>query len=300
MAQDRQNSTQKIIDAIIFISFTDGEYEMLLDTLESIEYYVKELHHIIAIDDCSQGMLGEKIKTAKPDITVLRNERKHGGRSGLYVTMAKAYKYALSNFTFKVFMKMDTDALMVGAGLISQAREYFEAHPNVGILGSYRIRSDGKKRHWGKWRIAFFYESSPIRFLVGKSVLWRPIIREAFKHGYNMGENVLGGAYFIRYECIQAMYEKGYLDYRYEDILKQSKIGDEIIYSLLCKACGYDLQDFGTPEHSMAIALDCLPLKKEEIVTLGKTAIHSLKKGKDGESQAELRQFFRSLRVHQG
>jgi len=286
----------KKIDAIIFIPFTDGEYEMLIDTIESIEYYVKEPHHIIAIDDCSSDRIDLKLTQSKPSVTVIRNEQKYGGRNGLYITMAKACKYALENFTFKVFMKMDTDALMVGKGLVTDAINYFHENPKAGILGSYRVRADGKKRNWSKWKIALLYESSAIRPFLGKKILWRPILKTAKKNCYDIGENVLGGAYFIRYDCIEAMLENGYLDYDYEGILKHSRIGDEIIYSLLCKACGYDLHDFGKPEHSMAIALDSLPLTKEEIIAKQKTVIHSLKKGKDGESQTELRLFFRQQR----
>ena len=193
-------------------------------------------------------------------------------------------------------MKMDTDALMVGKGLVTDAINYFHENPKAGILGSYRVRADGKKRDWNKWKIAFLYESSFISPLLGKKILWRSAINEALKNNYSIGENVLGGAYFIRYECVKAMLENVYLDYDYEGVLKHSRIGDEIIYSLFCKACGYDLHDFGKPEHSMAIALDSLPLTKEEIIAKQKTVIHSLKKGKNGEPQAELRLFFRQLR----
>lgn len=286
----------ELMDAIIFIPFTDGEYEMLIDTIESIEYYVKESHHIVAVDDCSAERLDLKLMKSKPSVTVLRNEQKYGGRNGLYITMAKASKYVLKNFSFKVFMKMDTDALMVGKGLVTEAINYFNQNTKAGILGSYKVKADGKKRNWNKWKIAFLYESSFIRPLLGKKILWRSVIREAKKNNYDIGENILGGAYFIRYECLIKMLENGYLDYDYEGVLKHSKIGDEIIYSLFCKACGYDLHDFGKPEHTMALALDTLPLRKEEIIAKRKTVVHSLKKGKDGESQDELRLFFRKIR----
>jgi hypothetical protein len=64
--------------------------------------------------------------------------------------------------------------------------------------------------------------------------------------------------------------------------------------SLMCKAAGFDLLDFGAPEHSMALALADLPLSKEEILRQGKTLVHSVKRGRDGESQEELRAFFRA------
>ena len=133
-----------------------------------------------------------------------------------------------------------------------------------------------------------------MRALWGRTPLWRDPIRAARKRGYDLGENVLGGAYFIRTECLEAMRRSGLLDYEYEAVLTESLIGDEIIFSLMCKAAGYDLHDFGTPEHSMALALTELPLAKEEILRRKKTVIHSVKRGKDGESQEELRAFFRA------
>jgi glycosyltransferase involved in cell wall biosynthesis len=285
------------LDAVIFLPFTDGELSMLLDTLESIDRFVTEPHHVIAVDDCSRGHLDEELRRLRPDITVLRNARRHGGRSGLYVTMANACKHALDHFDFRVFMKMDTDALMVGKSLVPGAIQYFDAHPGVGILGSYRVRADGERRSWLKWKLAFWYESHPFRTLLGKTRLWADPIRRARSVAYDVGENVLGGAYFIRGECVAAMRREGLLDYQFDAILRESRIGDEIIFSLMCKASGYDIHDFGAPSHSMALALTSLPLPKDDILRLGKTVIHSVKRGLDGESQEELRAYFRARRA---
>jgi hypothetical protein len=189
---------------------------------------------------------------------------------------------------------MDTDALMVGPGLVAQTIRYFEGHPEAGILGSYRVRADGQRRSWLKWKLGFLYEANPLRALWGQKPLWRDPIRMARRRAYDVGENVLGGAYLIRRECLDAMRRDDLLDYEYEAVLSESRIGDEIIFSLMCKAAGFDLHDFGSPEHSMALALTCLPLAKEEILRQHKTVIHSVKRGKDGESQEELRAFFRS------
>ena len=284
---------KETVAAVIFMPFTDGELSMLLDTLASVDRFVSEPHRVIAVDDCSEGRLDEDLRRLRPDVTVLRNQRKHGGRSGLYVTMANACKYALDHFDFRVFMKMDTDALMVGRGLIPQAIQYLDAHPDVGILGSYRVRADGQPRRWLKWKLAFWYESHPFRALLGRTRLWHGPIRKARPMAYDAGENVLGGAYFLRAECLGAMRRDGLLEYEFDAILRESRIGDEIIFSLMCKAAGYDIHDFGAPEHSMALALTSLPLPKEEILRLKKTVIHSVKRGLDGESQEELRTYFR-------
>jgi hypothetical protein len=92
------------------------------------------------------------------------------------------------------------------------------------------------------------------------------------------------------------MQKRKYLDYEYDNIIAHSSIGDEIIYSLFCKAAGFDIEDFGRLDQPMAIALDVIPIPKEKIVADGKAVIHSVKKGLNGESQEELREYFRSFR----
>src|SRR5438477_9228894 len=117
----RDGESKPIVKAVIVIPFANGELPSLLDTLESIDRFVREPHHVIAMDDCTRDHLDDELRRLRPDVTVLRNERPHGGRSGLYVTLANACKAALDRFSFRVLLKMDTDALMVGHGLVTQA-----------------------------------------------------------------------------------------------------------------------------------------------------------------------------------
>ncbi|MCC6502894.1 MAG: glycosyltransferase [Deltaproteobacteria bacterium] len=288
---------KKNIDAVFFVPFCEKEYDMVIDTIASIRHYVKEPHHIIAVDDFSPSRLDERLKAEVPGITVLRNPRRHGGRSGLYITQAIACKHALEHFNFKMFIKMDTDALMVGPGLVTRAATELAERPATGILGSWEFRADGKKRNWHMWRLTFLTESSPARRLFSKPVLWRKPIREAKKHGYRLGENILGGCYILNERCLRAMARMGYLDYEYDNILRFSKIGDEIIFSLFCKAAGFEIHDFGRPADPMVIALDIVPMAKEKLMAEGKAVIHSVKKGFDGETQAQMREFFKAHRV---
>jgi len=180
---------KKSVDAIIFLPFCEADYQMLIDTIESIRYYVEEDYHLIAVDDNSLSRLDLQLKQEIPEITVLRNPKRHGGRSGLYVTQALVCKFALEYFDFKVFIKMDTDALMVGPELISKSVKRFQLQPKLGILGSYKYRADGVRRNWYLWKVVFTYESSVLRRIVKKPVLWKrkgfylchtgPVIRRA-------------------------------------------------------------------------------------------------------------------------
>jgi len=285
------------VDAIFFMPFCETDYHMLLDTIDSVEYHVKETHHIIAVDDCSPSRWNEQLKRDRPHITVLRNSRTHGGRSGLYVTQAIASKYALEHFDFTVFIKIDTDALMVGRSLVTMAIDKFQARPELGILGSYRFRADGHRRQWWRWKLAFFLESTRLRILIGRPPLWRAALKQARQSGYDVGENILGGCYILNVTCLQAMAQHGYLDYEYDNVIAHSRIGDEIIFSLFCKASGFDIGDFGRPDDPMVIALDVVPMPTELITAKGKSVIHSVKKGFRNETQHALREHFRALRT---
>jgi hypothetical protein len=287
---------KKNVEAIFFIPFCEKDYEMLIDVIHSIQFYVKEPHHIIAVDDFSPSRWNDKLKQEFPGVTALRNPRSHGGRSGLYVTQALACKHALEHFDFRIFIKMDTDALMVGPFLVTRAIQKFEAEPDLGILGSYRQRADGKRRQWLRWKVMFLWESSQFRRFYKKPVLWKDAIKEARKSGYDLGENILGGCYIINEKTLKVMNLKGYLDYEYDHVINHSQIGDEIIYSLFCKASGFNIEDFGRPEDPMVIALDMVPLPKEKIVSKNKSVIHSVKMGFNKETQQDLRKFFKSFR----
>ena len=47
----------------------------------------------------------------------------------------------------------------------------------------------------------------------------------------------------------------------------------------------------------MVIALDVVPMAKEKLMAEKKAVIHSVKKGFDGETQAQMREFFKAHRV---
>ena len=61
-------------------------------------------------------------------------------------------------------------------------------------------------------------------------------------------------------------------------------------------ASGFKLADFGRPQDPLAVALDILPLEKERIISENKQMIHSLKKGIRGETEEELRAYFKGFR----
>lgn len=278
--------------AIIVIPAPASHYDLLLDTIESIRYYVKEPHKIIVMDDSGASYIKSRMQQEQKDkdIIVLCNEIPLG-RRGLYETLSIAYKYALANYNFKVLLRMDTDALITNHDLFSDAISFFEANPNVGLLGSYRIKSDGTKRTRWKWALVLLYESSLLRLLFGKKRLWHREIKIARANGYHLADNVFGGAYFLSRDLITAMHNNGHFDLKIDTLLLE-----DIVFSLFAKALGFNFASFGMPSQPMALGMRSLPMPKEEIIRQKKKLIHSVKRGYDGESQEELRKYFASFR----
>jgi len=286
-------NNNETIDGIVVIPAPASHYDILLDTIHSIRYYVKEPHKIIVMDDSGTSYIKTRLKQERRDegIIVLSNERTLGKKGGLYTTLATAYKHAYENYDFRVLLRMDTDALITNYGLITEAIHFFEQNPMVGLIGSYHIKSDGTKRTRWQWALVLLFESNPLRGLLGRERLWRREIREARKNGYRLGENVFGGACILSRKFIASLYENGYLDLKVSTLLEE-----DIIFSLLAKALGFHFASFGMPDQSMALGMYSLTIPKEEIIRQKKKIIHSLKRGYEGESQEELREYFAKFR----
>lgn len=281
------------VDVLVVIPTPASHFEMLLDVIESIRFYIRKSHRIVVIDDSGDGAVRRMLQESKLEgaIDVVCNDRPMGKQGGLFISFARAYKHCLKRYRFKVALRMDTDALITGFHLDDQALDFFEANPQAGIIGSYNMKSDGTRRKWWQWALVLLYESSPLARLAGRKRHWSEEIKKARAHGYRLGENVFGGACILSHPCLAAMEAAGYLDLEPETLLEE-----DVIFSLLAIASGFRLADFGMPHQSMSLGMYCLPIAKEQIVSQGKTLVHSLKKGLDGESQQELRGYFRSLR----
>lgn len=282
----------KEIDVLVVIPVPASHYQMLLDVIESVECYLRRKYHILVVDDSGSGVIRERVEhLQKEHVSVICNPFPLGKKGGLFISFARAYTYALENFAFKIALRLDTDALVTGYGLDDEAIDFFEAHPSIGMIGSYTVKSDGSQRRWWQWALVLLYESSPLRALGGKQRLWHRELKRARKNGYRLGENVFGGACILSHRCLAAMSSEGTLALEPITLLEE-----DVIFSLLAKAAGFGLGDLGKPEQSMSLGMYNLPISKEEVVSQGKKLIHSVKRGLHGESQEELRTFFRGLR----
>ncbi|MCP4627876.1 MAG: glycosyltransferase family 2 protein [bacterium] len=274
-----------------------------LDTLESIAHYMPSDHRIVVVDDTGGNFTDILAEQSLP-VDVVAAGRAHGTGGGLYIALSLGLRYALTNYRFRVALKIDTDALVINHGADRDAAEYFEANPGVGIIGSHRIMCTGKPRDFkqagerllrnAKW---LYPLKHPRRFLRTPEqfrffFLLRQILSRALRHGYEPGEHCQGGAYFISRRCLESLETAGLFG-RGEMIYWN--LAEDHLFSMLACSMGFRLGDFAVGELPMAIKYRGLPAPPEELARSQKKIVHSVRFW-ENMSEPEIRRFFRGIR----
>jgi hypothetical protein len=272
--------------------------EFIQDTLDSINYYVTSNHKIILIDDTGKDLCSQ-IKKHNPEIILIQNPRNFGKQAGLYLSLSKAYIWALENLDFDILLRLDTDSLVIGKNPEIDAYEYFLQNPNVGQIGSNKIDCNGNSRDFSWAARQLFYETASFRLFLRyprKFLLLRRIAFSAMKNGYLPGEHNIGAANFISSICIKRL-AKNYLLGRRD--LGASRLAEDHIMGLLIRAIGMELGDFATGHKPLGIKWRGLPDSPEKLLERGKKIIHSVRYWEEMK-EAEIREFFRNKRGQTG
>ena len=267
--------------------------DFILDTIRSFVYYTSSTYRIILADDSHQG-LGRRVQEEFPDMDVLLTKKNGGAMAGLYITLAEAFAHAVKNYDFEVLFKLDTDALVIGEEPEEEGSRLFARHPQTGIAGQYPLEYDGKPWDlaWPRDRImngtmTWKFIKHPIA-----NMLLRKLYLRALKHGYNTGESVFGGAYFMSPRFLRKLYDEKMLP---NYTLRTLNMGEDHLFSLLAKANGFDLGNLSAGDQPFACAWKGLPAAPEELLARGKKVVHSTR-GWNGQSEEDIRRFFREKR----
>jgi len=143
------------VDLVLVVPIGPGSNpEYVIDTITSFKFYTRSTHKIILLDD-SQEQISEKIQKIIHDCDVLYTPRPLGGWAGLYINLSNAYQHALDHYDFTVLLKMDTDALIIGAEPEKHAISLFESNPFAGMAGQYPYAYNGElwNIRWPEQRI---------------------------------------------------------------------------------------------------------------------------------------------------
>jgi hypothetical protein len=269
--------------------------EAALDTLASALYYLDESRIIVVVDDSGRhAEFAARVRELSPEIVVLpAPPRAPGGFGGLWVKIASGYQWLLEHYHPDVVLRLDADALIIGAGLEDCATREFAENPEVGLLGSYRTDPNGRVRDWS-WAARRLNIETGIRGLRHPR-RWRRLrlfTTLAGQHGYVDGEHVLGGGYIHSFEAAYAIYLKGWFR---QPCFGTSKLGEDHLMGLLAVAAGYRIADFARPEDPMAVKWRGLPSHPDELLANKKLVTHSVRSW-GSLDEAQIRAIFRAAR----
>jgi len=272
--------------------------DYILDTLNSFQYYTTSKHKVIIIDD-SQKDLALEIKHSVPDIDILKTKKSSGSMAGLYINLANAYQYALENYHFDALLKIDDDALVIGENPEKEAIQLFKENPQIGIAGRHVQGQYPLDFAGNKWDNNYPRKT----ILVGTcswKLLKRPIANftlrkllfKAFYNGYEIGEYVFGGSYFISENCLLRLKEAGFLPLLK---LRNAILGEDHLFSLTAKVVGLELGDLASGNLPFGVAWKGLPASPEMLQQHNKKIIHSTRMW-ENMREDEIRSYFKSFR----
>jgi GT2 family glycosyltransferase len=275
-----------------------GNIANTLDTIDSILHYSDERVALFIVDDHTEDGTFEALSALTDDrIVLLRGERSFGYR-GLHATVAIALRAIVAVGGFTLVFRVDWDALITGPGVCEEAATFFERNPHVGICGRHLINYDGSSK-------TFDMHTRSMLERVG----WPPrdddreiggigwIANMALKNGWGLGENVFGGAFFIRTEAVERMLELGFLDYIDNP---DFWVIEDVFLTMCVLATGFDRAHFAMPLAPLALAYGCLPAPAAELYSRGMKVLHSVDKGRfttaEENDGVTPREFFRRIR----
>jgi hypothetical protein len=274
-----------------------GKTENVLDTIDSILFYEGLGITLFVVDDCTNDGTFEALRKIDDErIVLIRNQRSFGYH-GLHVTVANALRECVKRGPYATVFRIDWDALITGSGVCDLAFELLEKNPHVGIFGRHLINYDGTSKRYNMHTQSLLdMKAYPTRDDKAEGgISW--ICDLAIRNGWGLGENIFGGAFFMRFQCVQAMLDKGFLD----DIENPNGwVIEDVFFTMCALAAGFDRAHFAAPTAPLALAFRGLPASAEELHRAGMKVIHSVDKGpwttREENGGLTPREFFARLR----
>ena len=271
------------------------------DTINSIKYYFSCHYKLIILDDSHKGA-GEEISRLHPDAEILKTEKNMGVNAGLYINLCHAYQHALKQYKFDLLLKIDDDALVTGKAPDQEALQYFKEQPKMGMAG---LHQTGEK--YTNFLGHQIDNSWPRKQLIKDTCTWKLIRRpianltlrklffKALRKGYEIGEHVQGGAYFMSWACLNKLNETQHLP---NSNLGKVNLGEDHLLSLLTKLVGFKLGDLASGNLPLGTAWRGLPASPEVLRARDKKIIHSVRSWQD-LNEDQIRAYFKKFRQNE-
>jgi hypothetical protein len=289
------------IDLVIVIPIGPTcKVDFILDTIDSVKYYVHCDYRIIISDDSHNAVFQDTLEKHHPDIIILASTKNYGKLLGLYTTLSNAYRYALDEFNFSALLRLDTDALIIGHEPESQILEFFRKNPTIGLAGRYVKGLSSPDQFGNVWTnggrepyvaIAKLFTKFYVRH---PFIYWpiRQLIFKAIHQGYELGELIFGGAYTFSRVGLEKLRDNNLLPMKH---VVGADLEEDHFFTMLMVSVGMGVGDLATGKAPFACTWKGLPASPETLVQANKKIIHSTRYWEEMKED-EIRKFFRDKR----
>lgn len=268
--------------------------EFLRDTVVSVLSWCSPDARIILVDD-SAGPVPTRVAASLPRTDAVPVPGAPSGiHGGLFLAVGRGLR-AARGLDPRVVLRLDSDAVVTGPEPEADAERYFDSHPEVGLLGSYRVTVSGGERSFA-WAARQLRRETRLRQRtpadLRRSLVLRRMVHDAARHGYEPGEHALAAATFLSRACLDALSDRGLLE---REALRGSGLGDDHLTGLAVRSLGLRIGDFAPDPHPIGVAWKGLPLPPEALLARGKKIVHSVKSYR-GSDEGTLREYFAARR----
>ena len=263
----------------------NGELLGIEDLLDSCNTYLTCDYEIIVADDATTDGTYERL--LKAGCWVVRNPERQF-LWGNDLTLRRVFHEAHRLFESPLYLKIDPDALIIGAGLEDALHSAFSSHPECGLLGTYQTDWNGAQRDLSYWRE---------RMLNQSKALGKPY-RLAIQNGYQVGDGVQGGAYVLSRACLNSIIKHGWMlgcDNYNPSNERGRHVAEDSLIAMLTFAAGYTVGEIGGPDQAFGLWDVGLPMSPEDLVRQNRIVTHAIKY--QDEASLAAREFFRARRA---
>jgi hypothetical protein len=303
---------RRTVRAVVWVPAGPGSLQGVLAAWESATASSPNDVALLVTDDWSRDAHAAALHAHTPDAIVVRTRTPSGGPPRLWPVTALALSTALQTFDFDLFIKFDTDALVVGPGWIdgiANALAAAQAAPvvtgamdagtpaevlprdtPVGIGGAFIDRPDGA------FETDRPYHRRVVAGEIPRDARFADWAQRAERGGWPSGSIVQGGCLVMTRALCEAVVADGALAYRPR---LRTIVSEDLLLTMLAYALGFRAASLGGADGPLAIANKHLPLPASELLDPASRWLvaHSTKVGMDGESEAQLRERAREARA---
>ena len=249
--------------------------DFVVDTYQAALHFLdlKRTRIVIAVDNnrsfCKalRGVL-KNTDISDADIFITSSRRSWG--AGLFTLLLESIAHFSSIHSFKHFVSMDYDALLLDTGLETRL-DFAATHEAIGLVGCHTFVNPHCKTILRKEKASFTR------------------IFGSFPTKYNIGESIQGGCFCITDLMLKAMYEKGLFQEPYLNAYQHTKMTDDYLVPYIARICELNISD--------AINfMQCTWKAKEDPRSLRPVIVYHPMKFASRAYDVEVRNHFRSRR----